>query len=104
MAPFPQGSMGRSTLTIWVLLLGWLWMQPVLAQHPIEAALPDHGHACTLCVLHLDGKLALTPTPVLPPLSSGIDRYIGTPQPRAATGTTGHRRIRAPPPLHCFFF
>ena len=57
MAPFPQGSMGRSTLTIWVLLLGWLWMQPVLAQHPLEAALPDHGHACTLCVLHLDGKV-----------------------------------------------
>jgi hypothetical protein len=27
--------MGRSTLTIWVLLLGWLWMQPVLAQHSL---------------------------------------------------------------------
>lgn len=52
--------MGRTKLKIWLLLLGWLWLQPVLAQHPLEADLPGHNHACVLCALHLDGKLALT--------------------------------------------
>ncbi|MCO4206281.1 hypothetical protein M0N37_19810, partial [Aeromonas taiwanensis] len=54
--------MGRTKLKIWLLLLGWLWLQPALAQHPLEADLPGHSHACILCALHLDGKLALTPT------------------------------------------
>jgi len=64
--------MGRSKLKIGLLLLGWLWIQPALAQHPLEADLPDHNHSCLLCALHLDGK------------------------------TTGHCRIRAPPPLIAF--
>ncbi len=95
--------MGRSTLTIWVLLLGWLWMQPALAQHPLEADLPDHSHACTLCALHLDGKLALTPTPFVPTPSSAIALFVGAPLPNVTPTTEGHSRIRAPPYLHCFF-
>ena len=37
--------MGRSTLTIWVLLLGWLWMQPALAQHPRRQVLGQYALA-----------------------------------------------------------
>ena len=95
--------MGRSKLKIGLLLLGWLWMQPALAQHPLEADLPDHSHACTLCALHLDGKLALTPTPLVPTQPSVIDLFIGTNLPTVTTTTSGHSRIRAPPYLHCSF-
>ncbi|MGE6209689.1 hypothetical protein [Aeromonas media] len=95
--------MGRTTLTIWILLLGWLWMQPALAQHPLEADLPEHNHACTLCALHLDGKLALTPTPLVPTQPSVIELFIGTTLPTVTTTTSGHSRIRAPPYLHCSF-
>lgn len=56
--------MGRTKLKIWLLLLGWLWLQPVLAQHPLEADLPGHNHACVLCALHLDGKLAIPASPL----------------------------------------
>ena len=103
MAPFPQGSMGRSTFTIWVLLLGWLWLQPALAQHPLEADLPDHSHACPACVLHLDGKLALTSTPFVPSASPFIVLAVGLSLPTVPSRILGHSRIRAPPSLHCFF-
>ncbi|WP_426009026.1 hypothetical protein [Aeromonas salmonicida] len=94
--------MGRSKLKIGLLLLGWLWIQPALAQHPLEADLPDHNHSCLLCALHLDGKLALTPTPPVPqPLFvAGHLAPITFPTPQHRT--TGHYRIRAPPPLIAF--
>lgn len=91
--------MGRTKLKIWLLLLGWLWLQPALAQHPLEADLPDHSHHCLICALHLDGKLALTPNPLAPahpfvafqPLSTEITRVSNLENP--------HYSIRAPPLL-----
>ena len=92
--------MGRFKLKIWLLLLGWLWLQPALAQHPLEADLPDHGHHCLICALHLDGKLALTPTSpapapqfsTFPPVIPGFP-LLGSP-------ASPHYSIRAPPALH----
>lgn len=100
MAPFPQGLMVSAKLKIGLLLLSWLWLQPVLAQHPLEADLPDHSHHCLVCALHLDGKLALTPCPLVPapafvaypPLSSGI--------PPVSSLYNPHYSIRAPPAAH----
>jgi hypothetical protein len=85
--------MGRTKLKIWLLLLGWLWMQPVLAQHPLEADLPGHNHACVLCALHLDGKLALTPTLRLHKWSSA--RSLMPPCPTPQASPSAHRA-----PLH----
>ncbi|WP_434665765.1 hypothetical protein [Aeromonas sp. NJAU223] len=89
--------MVRSKLKIWLLLLGWLWLQPVLAQHPLEADLPGHDHHCLVCALHLDGKLALTPT-LVPPAAPFIA------YPSLTTAFTPidhlgvpHYSIRAPP-------
>ncbi|EOD55680.1 hypothetical protein [Aeromonas molluscorum] len=56
--------MGRVTVRVWILLLGWLWLQPALAQHQLEAELPSHSHHCLICALHLDGKLAIPASPL----------------------------------------
>ncbi len=97
MAPFPKGSMGRTKLKIWLLLLGWLWSQPALAQHPLEADLPSHDHHCLICALHLDGKLALTPTP--PALPSLFVAYLPVIPvfPVVVKTPSRHYSIRAPP-------
>ncbi|PJG58345.1 hypothetical protein [Aeromonas cavernicola] len=58
--------MGRIKFTIWIVLLGWLWLQPALAQHPLEAGVADHDHHCLMCALHLDGNQALPPSVALP--------------------------------------
>ncbi|CAJ1900993.1 hypothetical protein [Aeromonas jandaei] len=56
--------MGRIKLKIWILLLGWLLLHPLLARHQLDSALPGHdNHHCLVCALHLDGKQAITPTP-----------------------------------------
>ncbi|ENC6659204.1 hypothetical protein ABKY47_003713 [Aeromonas hydrophila] len=92
--------MGRTKLKIWLLLLGWLWLQPVLAQHPLEADLPGHNHACVLCALHLDGKLALIPTLVIPSSQVVIGTLVNAALPKPHATPSGQCRIRAPPPLH----
>ncbi|WP_421240388.1 hypothetical protein [Aeromonas enteropelogenes] len=63
--------MGRFKQIIWVLLLGWLWLQPALAQHPLDASLPEHDHHCLICALHLDGNQAIPPSiQLLPPTAT----------------------------------
>ncbi|MGS3182160.1 hypothetical protein ACB288_00175 [Aeromonas taiwanensis] len=94
--------MGRTKLKIWLLLLGWLWLQPALAQHPLEADLPGHSHACILCALHLDGKLALTPTLPAPLLQTTAGLLVDAHLPAMATTPSTRCRIRAPPLLHPF--
>ncbi len=53
-----------------------------LAQHPLEADLPGHNHACVLCALHLDGKLALTPTLVIPSSQVVIGKLVDAALPK----------------------
>lgn len=100
MAPFPKGSMGRTKLKIWLLLLGWLWLQPALAQHPLKADLPDHSHHCLICALHLDGKLALPPTstPLAPSVTA--DQVLVTQVSCVWHLANAHYSIRAPPAIH----
>ncbi|MCF3096226.1 hypothetical protein EHZ86_02560 [Aeromonas australiensis] len=90
--------MGRTKLNIWILLLSWLWLQPALARHQLESALPDHdGHQCLVCALHLDGKQVITATPYCFPSSTSVLPTVAT-MPRSADTTTLHTyTIRAPP-------
>jgi len=100
MAPFPKGSMGRRIkLNIWILLLGWLWLQPALARHQLESALPDHdAHPCLVCALHLDGKQAIIPTLCCFPTAAAVLPVV-TSTPLSADTATHHTYIiRAPPP------
>jgi hypothetical protein len=92
--------MGRFKLKIWLLLLGWLWLQPALAQHPLEASLPDHGHHCLICALHLDGKLALTPTPLAPAPQFSTFPPVIPGFPLLGNPASPHYSIRAPPASH----
>ncbi|HEH9406314.1 TPA: hypothetical protein SIA26_003873 [Aeromonas bestiarum] len=94
--------MGRFKLKIWLLLLGWLWLQPALAQHPLEADLPGHSHTCVLCALHLDGKLALTPNLPIPVPHVVIGKLADIALPTTDSTPSGQCRIRAPPHFHCF--
>lgn len=103
MAPFPQGLMVRSKLKIGLLLLGWLWLQPALAQHPLEADLPGHSHHCLICALHLDGKLALTPGALAPAQPFVAYQPLSTEITRVSRLYSPHYSIRAPPAIHRLF-
>ena len=90
--------MGRIKLKIWILLLGWLWLQPALARHQLESALPDHDdHHCLVCALHLDGKQVITATPYCFPGSTSVLPVVATMQRSADTATLHSYAIRAPP-------
>lgn len=89
--------MGRVTIRVWILLFGWLWLQPALAQHPLEADLPNHSHHCLICALHLDGKLAIPSSqspasPSLPCIDLNPSPLISPSLPLAST-----QPIRGPP-------
>ncbi|MGY3904380.1 hypothetical protein ACW5XF_18210 [Aeromonas lusitana] len=94
--------MGRTKLKIWLLLLGWLWLQPALAQHPLEADLPGHSHHCLICALHLDGKLALTPGALAPVQPFVAHQPIASEITRVSSLYSPHYSIRAPPLLQRF--
>ncbi|MGL4251656.1 MAG: hypothetical protein ACRCR1_13685 [Aeromonas sp.] len=101
--------MGRIKLNIWILLLGWLWLQPALARHQLESAHPDHGdHSCLICALHLDGKQAITPTPYFLSAQAAVVPVVATMQDAADTAAPHSYAIRAPPPsalsIHLFNF
>ncbi|WP_429021596.1 hypothetical protein [Aeromonas allosaccharophila] len=90
--------MSRIKLKIWILLLGWLWLQPLLAQHQLESALPGHDdHHCQVCALHLDGKQVITATPYCFPGSTSALPAVVTMQRSADTATLHSYAIRAPP-------
>ncbi|MGY3867333.1 hypothetical protein [Aeromonas bivalvium] len=89
--------MGRVNTRVWILLLGWLWLQPALAQHPLEAELAGHNHHCLVCALHLDGKLAIPPTPFLLAAPGIHAEAILSCRESAALAATLTQPIRAPP-------
>ncbi|WED77476.1 hypothetical protein [Aeromonas allosaccharophila] len=90
--------MGHIKLKIWILLLGWLLLQPALAWHQFESALPDHDdHHCLVCALHLDGKQAIPPTPYSFPSKTAALPIVASMQQSADTAAIHTYAIRAPP-------
>ncbi|MGY3871296.1 hypothetical protein ACW5W4_17485 [Aeromonas crassostreae] len=89
--------MGRVNTRVWILLFGWLWLQPALAQHPLEAELVSHSHHCLICALHLDGKLAITPTQPLLVAPGCCPEAAPSCRENAALAVTLTQPIRAPP-------
>lgn len=79
------------------MLFCWLWLQPALAQHPLEAELVSHSHHCLICALHLDGKLAITPTPLLLLAPGCCPEAVPSCRENAALAVTLTQPIRAPP-------
>ena len=96
--------MGRIKLTIWLLLLGGLWLQPALARHQLESALPGHDHHhCLVCVLHLDGKQAL-PASAVPLTITAVNEFIPACRVCAADPVPYYAyAIRAPPAVSFFY-
>nr|WP_084218161.1 hypothetical protein [Aeromonas rivuli] len=89
--------MGRVTIRVWILLFSWLWLQPALAQHPLEADLPNHSHHCLICALHLDGKLAIPASPLaLIPSPPGTE-YTPLPILNPSLPSAPTQPIRGPP-------
>ncbi|WP_033137817.1 DUF2607 family protein [Aeromonas finlandensis] len=96
--------MGRIKLKIWIVLLGWLWLQPLLAQHQLESALPGHDdHHCLVCALHLDGKQALAPAPHCYADKTTDTPVVATMQ-RSADVTPPHNYAIRAPPLSAFLY
>ncbi|MFB2862388.1 hypothetical protein [Aeromonas sp. MdU4] len=90
--------MSRIKLKIWIVLLGWLWLQPLLAQHQLESALPGHDdHHCQVCALHLDGKQALSPAPYCYADKTVDTPLVATMQLSANSAALHSYAIRAPP-------
>ncbi|MGL6150465.1 MAG: hypothetical protein ACRC1N_04585 [Aeromonas sobria] len=90
--------MGRIKLKIWILLLGWLWLQPALARHQLESALPGHDdHHCLVCALHLDGKQVITVTPYCFPSATAVLHVVASMQLSANSAALHSYAIRAPP-------
>ena len=96
--------MGRIKLKIWILLLGWLLLQPLLARHQLDSALPGHdNHHCLVCALHLDGKQAITPTPYCYADKTADTPVVALMQQQADTIPPHSYAIRAPP-LSAFIY
>ena len=96
--------MGRIKLNIWIVLLGWLWLQPALARHQLESALPAHDdHHCLVCALHLDGKQAITPSPYTFPAAATALPIAASMLRSADTATRYTYAIRAPPASSFFY-